>query len=271
MKNNIKNYFGCLSLCLATAGVQANGDIHDLMDCTKDILYNRAGGFEVLADLSNSLQYAIENPEDKEQIAQHTNQCRTYHKMFETAVAEEQIAYEESVNNLDTAPAIKKLFHEFINPTYSCSKVGAYWSLALVKLNWAAGAEIAYCSSTLGESWIELRPFADHGVGVGAYLGGGMSYGWDDKVNYTSLPVSITPRASVEVEGAKLVGGKVSSYRQLMPNNFGVGLGIGAKAVANIGAQVNVTVFSFKNNFESMIKVLTLSDLKEREVPEDEI
>ena len=264
MQKRIIPLLGCLLFSLSVHSVLAS-DINKLLQCSSELLYNRYGTYDELTAIADSIQKTIECPDKIDDIEDYIDQCNGYINKYKKSASTTALTYKNLIDNLDISPAIKTVLLGFANPKYNCHKIGFYGSAALVSINWGTGVDFAYCTSTMGRRWVESRPFFEHGGAAGGYLGAGVSYGWDNNLNYSPLPVHITMAPVLEVDGGSYIGGKVKSSWHVIPNSFGAGIGIGAKASASAALQVNITTIPLSTNYKPMVSLLEYSDLNERD------
>ena len=240
----------------ASAGTGDNA-INELIDCTANIVHSRKGEAHVLTGLASMLSDALRGNTSKVDMIHSVSQCHAFKQLSATSTPEDTNLYLAQIAELPVNKGIRKLFTGFVRPHHDCFQIGLNIS-SMYGIGFETSVDAAFCRSTMGHRWLEVRPSAELLLGLGHNSSNGLGYGWDTHVPTSDYAVSLTPVASIQ--GAFLLSGKLSSRGQIRPNTVGLAL-VGnrttnrsflEKYADNIHQQKGLSRFSYKatNNAE---------------------
>ncbi|MTI12611.1 hypothetical protein [Sansalvadorimonas verongulae] len=231
----------------------ARADLNTLLSCASRIVYNHLGGVnevKMLASYIERNEMGQENCQDGQPFSSH---CLILEQQLKSSPPSEAAAYKDMLGNIGLTRGVQNLFTGFAEPVYRCISVGGYGGLQLF-VGVVGVLDLAKCKSTLGNSWLEIRPGLELGLAYGGDLGIGGSLGWDREVRYTSWPFSLTPRTSLDI--GSLIGIRLTSRGQLVPNTVSAGISAGGKIGVAMGGQVNITLLPLGTDYEYLKKRL---------------
>ena len=229
--------------------LRASADFDSLLQCTSNLIYNLKGDGLLLADLAELTQKKLSYSYGDGNAADTAQQCQIYEQQYSNLPSQPKSLYLAQIANLSTTYGIKNLFTGFASPTYGCYSIGGYLGTHWLAIGITGSLDLAVCRSTLGNRWLELRPSGEITLGPGVtVLAGGGNIGQDSDVSYTRFPLSLTPRASMDISAGFAL--RLASRGQLIPNTIGGGVDIGAKCAGSFGGQLNITALPLGTDYE---------------------
>ena len=228
---------------------KALASLDNLLECTSQIIYSRKGGYGVLQDLANMVEDVL-HTDDQFLINNHLSMCHLQEKTLKHASAASSPTYIAQISALTTSDSIKKMFLGFASPKTHCEVIGGHFGATFYMLGINTVFDLAFCESTLGNRWLELRPGGEVAFGPGLGINAGFQAGWDSDQNYSNYNIGITPRVSFNI--ASLIGFQVASRGLKHVNTFGIDFALGGKVNIGIGGQMNFTAFPLGNNFSKI-------------------
>ena len=232
---------------LTGLSLPVSADFNSLLGCASRIIYNYKGCVNEIQALASFVQMAAIGRDYNESGQAYSAQCQVLEKQLKSKPAANGTAYKVMLANIGLTEGIRNLFMGFASPTYSCHSIGGYGGVQLF-VGIVGVFDLAKCKSTLGNTWLEMRPGFELGYAFGGDLGVGGSLGWDRDVGYTPWPISLTPRASLDI--GSIIGLRLSARGRLLPNTVSTGISAGGKIGGAAGMQMNLTLLPLGTDYE---------------------
>ncbi len=244
-----------VSLLIGVLGIpSASASIEELLRCSSKIIYARKGGFSTLQTLSSMFENTLKMNVSEHEIENYSTQCNILERTLRHNPSEARTLYLARISQLQSSPYIRRLFAGFAKPTYTCSSVTSNIGGTLYFMGFSSGIGFAYCESSMGNTWLEARPFSEITMGGGLDISVGMLFGVDKDHSYSRSPVKILSRYSLNASGIlgmQFVGHKFSDI-----DSFGVSVGYGGKASIGLGAELQITVIPLGTSYDSLLNSL---------------
>ena len=222
-----------------------------LLDCTILLASQRKGDEHTLQQLAYMVQTAITEEVSESAVITYVNQCRTLEETLKDMPQVSKKEYLGWIENLPNPKSTKKVFSGFVSPNHECKIAGAHTGLSFLPrgiVGGNIGIDLAYCESSLGHTWVEIRPYMEATTGISfesANIGKQLRWGFHGGAEQgkTAMPAkspyNIDAHASVDLQAfvgvhlSTLMYGKpqVTSYHggltfSLTPAaTFGLGAG----------------------------------------------
>ncbi|MCL6271427.1 hypothetical protein M3P05_16015 [Sansalvadorimonas sp. 2012CJ34-2] len=244
----------CLPVILSLSCRNASAALDDLLQCSRDLIYQRKGGSELITLVADLINTSL-NPSLSCTKGTPEALCRQLKNNYQGTPSQSIPFYLSQIDRTPATKDIKNLLTGFANPTYNCRSIGFYFGAQIVLVGGTGSFDLALCRSTLGNRWLELRPSGEVTIGPGFAAGGGAMIGWDSQAKYTTSPFSITPRASLDLSNIAAI--RIASRGQLIPNAIGIGAEMGAKYAVSGGLQFNITALPFGTDYTYLRTILS--------------
>lgn len=194
--------------------------------CIRDVVENGGGGLngfnKIISFIENTIVKDYSNITNLENFLSSCNSLKKSFPMFSSALNFKKLKY-LNANQAQIDERAYRLIYSILYPRVECKKlgggagIGAFYTLSIK-------GEIAYCKSSTGRHWIELRAGAGVGQGLVAFFMGHGGVDQRNSINQT-LPFSIQ-NFTQDVYGFLLMLEKKSDW-DYESNVYGVGVGGG--------------------------------------------
>ena len=229
----------------------AFGTVNDIIKCSSDIIYNRQGGVGTLTNLSGLLESSINSETNSALVESNTTLCHLLAQSTQSFQTLPEVTYLSQIAALRVDDGIKNLFMGFAKPTYNCHSLGGHMGGSFVVFGINSSLDLAFCESSLGNSWIEFRPSGELEFGPGIGVSGGFQAGWDNDLSYSSSPVSLSPKISFTL--TSLIGVRAATRGFRGFNTAGLDYMVGTPKLAmGIGAQISILALPLGTNYDKL-------------------